>query len=188
MSLGSLFPNPKSLIRTLHCESRFRSVLPCLVLVFLLAFPAGSGAQSPDLIISAISTTTTAVAPAGSVTLSSSAKNVGTLSSPSFVIAFHLSSDSVYGGSDIAFTTTRSVASLGVGATSTASTTLTVPPTTPLGSYFICGFADSQSSVGESSETNNTRCTASSIQVSRPDLVMAGVSTTATRVRGSGVG
>ena len=75
----------------------------------------------PDLIVSALSTTTTAVAPGGSLSLSNTVKNQGSASAGSFGIAFHLSTDAVYGGTnDIAFTTTRSVSSLGGGASSGA--------------------------------------------------------------------
>ena len=127
----------------------------------------------PDLTTTALSTTTTRVAPAGTLALSNTAKNKGGSSAGAFVIAFHLSTNAVYGDvDDIAFTATRSLTSLGVGASSVVSTTLTIPSTTPLGAYYICAMADSKSAVTESNEENNTLCTTATIIVGRPDLLL----------------
>ena len=137
----------------------------------------------PDLIMTALSTTTTAIKPGSSLSLSNTVKNQGGTSTGSFAIAFHLSVDAVYGGTnDIAFSTTRSVSSLGVGTSSSASTSVTVPSTTPLGSYYICSKADTGGTVSESNETNNTRCTTSTINVTKPDLVMTAVTPGTTTV------
>ena len=134
------------------------------------------GGGTPDLIMSAVSTTATAVAPGASFTLSNTAKNQGASSAGSFTIAFHLSTDTVYGnGDDIAFTATRTVGSLGAGASSTASTSLSIPGSTPLGTFYVCAMADSANTVNEGSPTNegnNTRCTPTTIQVTRPDLLV----------------
>lgn len=131
-------------------------------LVLFLTACAPSSSQGtgphPDLIISALPTTT-AVAPGDTLSLSNTVTNQGGVKADSFTVAFHLSTNTTYGDSDdIAFTTTRSVSSLGVGVSNTASTTLTVPTTTPLGDYFICAKADDANTVAESDETNNTRC------------------------------
>jgi len=131
-----------------------------------------------DLAMTAVSTTTTAVAPGKTLSLSNTVKNQGIFPAGSFTIAFHLSTDTTYGnGDDIAFTATRSVTSLAAGATSTASTTLTIPSSTPLGSYYICAMADSTNTVNEGSlENNNALCTASTVQVTLSDLIMTQVS------------
>jgi subtilase family serine protease len=145
------------------------------------------GPAIADLVMSAVSTAATAAAPGGSVTLSNSAKNQGTGSAGSFVVAFHLSTDTTYGnGDDIAITTTRTVASLAVGATSTASSSLAVPAATPLGTYYLCAKADSGSTVSEGDETNNTRCTTGTIQVTRPDLIMTAVTPNSATVSTAG--
>ena len=134
------------------------------------------GPAVADLIMSAVSTTVTAVAPGSSLSLSNSAKNQGTAAAGSFRIAFSLSTNATYGdGDDITITNTRSVTSLGIGATSTASTSLVVPAATPLGTYYVCATADSANSVLEGDETNNARCTTTTIQVTRPDLIMTAV-------------
>jgi len=129
-----------------------------------------------DLIISAASTTVTAVAPGGSFTLSNSAKNQGITTAGKFIIAFHLSTNATYGdGDDIVLTATRTVTSLNKGATSTASTSLVVPSTAPNGNYYVCVMADRDNTVPETDETNNTRCTATTIQATVADLVVTAV-------------
>jgi subtilase family serine protease len=137
----------------------------------------------PDLIISAISTTATTVAKGANFSLSNSAKNQGGGSAGSFVIAFHLSTNTTYGdGDDVAFTATRTVSSLAAGATSATSTTLTVPASTPAGTYYVCALADSNNTVAEGDETNNSACTGTTITVPPPDLIISAISTTATTV------
>jgi subtilase family serine protease len=143
-----------------------------------------------DLIMSAVSTTATGAAPGGSFTLSNTAKNQGGGTAGAFTVAFHLSTDQTYGGADdIPFTTTRSVSGLNPGSTSTASTSLTVPTTTPLGPYYVCALADSGSAVDEGGgvgESNNSLCTSAPIQVSQPDLIMTAVTPNAPTVSGTG--
>jgi len=135
--------------------------------------------STPDLIVSAVSTTATAVAPGGSFNLSNSVKNVGSSAVGAFTVAFHLSTNTTYGdGDDIAFAATRAVTSLNPGATSTGSTALVVPASTPTGSYYVCALADSGNTISEGDENNNSKCTATPIQVTLPDLIMTAVTPT----------
>jgi subtilase family serine protease len=139
--------------------------------------------------MTAMSTTTTLIAPSKGLSLSSTVKNQGLFPAGIFTIAFHLSTDTTYGnGDDIAFTTARSLTSLAAGASSTASTTLTIPAGTPFGSYYICAMADSGDTVDEGSpadEANNTFCTVGTMQVSSSDLILTQVSpNSATAVKG----
>jgi subtilase family serine protease len=134
------------------------------------------GSGGIDLIVTAASTTTTAVAPGGSFTLSNSAKNQGITAAGKFIIAFHLSTNTTYGdGDDIVLTATRTLTSLGKGATSTANTSLVIPSTATNGSYYVCVMADRDNTVPETDETNNTLCTATPVQVDVADLVMTAV-------------
>jgi subtilase family serine protease len=129
-----------------------------------------------DLLMTAASTTTTVIAPSKTLSLSNTVKNQGGFPAGSFTVAFHLSTDNIYGGGDdVAFTTTRSVTSLAAGGTSAATTSLTIPAATPLGTYYVCVLADSANTVAESNETNNSLCTSTTIQVTRPDLIMTEV-------------
>jgi cysteine-rich repeat protein len=127
----------------------------------------------PDLVMTLASTATTPLAPGSSLSLSNTVRNQGGFSSGAFTVAFHLSQDAAYGGSDdVAFTTTRSVTSLAVGASNNKSTSLSVPATTPLGAYYVCAMADSAGAVSETVENNNSLCTTTSIQVTRADLIV----------------
>jgi cysteine-rich repeat protein len=120
----------------------------------------------PDLTMTGLSTTAISVVRGGRLTLSNTVANQGGAVATSFTIAFHLSPDAIYGGNgDIAFSGGRSVFSLNGGASSTASTSLTVPSTTPTGYYYLCATADSGSTVTEGDETNNARCTGGTIRV-----------------------
>jgi len=132
---------------------------------------------APDLVTYTISTAASVVIPGNKFTLSNTVKNQGLASAAGFTVAFSLSKDTTYGGTDdIVLTATRSVTSLAAGANSSASTSLTVPATTPLGSYYVCARADSGGTVQESAETNNSRCTTSPVQIALLDLFMNAVS------------
>jgi subtilase family serine protease len=137
----------------------------------------------PDLITSAISTTATLVNTGSSVSVSNSIKNQGGSSAGSSVVAFHLSTNPVYGaGDDVVITTTRTITSVAVGATSTAATSVIIPASTPLGAYYLCAMADGGNTVSESNESNNTLCSSSTIQVTQPDLVISAVTPNASTV------
>ncbi|HTN42891.1 MAG TPA: CARDB domain-containing protein, partial [Nitrospiria bacterium] len=119
-----------------------------------------------DLVVSALSATPTTVKAGRTITVSNSIKNQGGTKAGLSVVAFHLSGDTAYGGGDdIASTTTRTIASLAINATSAASTVVRVPAATPPGIYYVCIQADKNNTVAESDETNNTRCTATTITV-----------------------
>jgi len=130
----------------------------------------------PDLIVPALSTNATAVAPGRLLGLSNTVQNIGGVPSGSFTVVFHLSRDPVYGGGDdIPFATGRLVASLTPGLRSAAATSLTVPVTAPPAAYYVCAFADGDNAVAESTETNNALCTTAPIQVTLPDLTVTQV-------------
>jgi subtilase family serine protease len=131
----------------------------------------------PDLVVSALSTTTGPLAPGAAFSISSTVANQGSVSAGTSLVGFVLSRDAVYGGTDdILMATGQAVPLLAAGATITGSKTLTVPSTTPLGNYYVCAVADKNTVVAESKETNNSRCTTNTIQVAPADLVMTAVS------------
>ncbi|MBI4651763.1 Ig-like domain-containing protein [Candidatus Desantisbacteria bacterium] len=144
--------------------------------------------SKPDLIMTALSTTSTKVAPGSTLIVSNTVKNQGVIASSKFTIGFHLSQDTIYGGSDdVVFATVRSVASLGVGASSASSTTLTIPANTPLGNYYICAFADKDEVITEISEQNNTISTLIPIEVTEADLIMTAVNGPGTGITGTSI-
>jgi subtilase family serine protease len=141
----------------------------------------------PDLIISALSSNATAITPGKTFLLSNTVTNQASGSAGSSVAAFHLSTNTTYGdGDDIPFTLTRTVGPLAAGASSSASNTLIVPATAPQGTYYICAKADSGNTVTETNESNNTLCTAGTIQITQPDLIMTDVAPNALTVNQGG--
>ena len=140
----------------------------------------------PDLTLTALSTTTTTVGLGATLSASSSVKNLGGSSAGAFATYFSLSPDGAYGGGDVAFSSVRSISSLASGSTSTGSTTLTVPATTTLGTYYLCAMADGANAMAEANKLDNTKCTARTLVIAVPDLRVSAVSSSATRVtRGS---
>ncbi|MBI4597804.1 MAG: S8 family serine peptidase [Candidatus Omnitrophica bacterium] len=140
----------------------------------------------PDLVLTALATTTTVVRPGGAFYASSTAKNQGTAGASSVKTTFVLSSDTSVGGADdVALTGSRTISTLGIGLSSGGSATLTVPSTTPLGSYTLCAVVDAAKTIPEEEEGNNTRCLSTPLQVTKPDLVMQSLSGPATGVIGS---
>ncbi|HET6464777.1 MAG TPA: CARDB domain-containing protein, partial [Nitrospiria bacterium] len=141
-----------------------------LSLFFLSSCKAGAGGGTttdanekagppPDLVISALSTATTAFAPGQSFSVSSTVINKGNGPSDYFIIRFHLSINATYGDKDdIPFLEFREVKSLAAGESNTDSTVLTVPISTPPGSYVLCAKADDKNRISESDNNNNTRC------------------------------
>ena len=137
-----------------------------------------------DLLMTGVTTDTTVIAPGKTLALSNSVKNQGGFNAGTFKIGFYLSVNHDGSTQDVAITATRTLSALAAGATSTAKTTLTIPSTALLGTYYVCANADSLGQVDESDEGNNTLCTGSTIQVTLPDLSMTDVTpgdTTATK-------
>ncbi len=137
-----------------------------------------------DLVVSDLSSSTTALLPGQTLSAVTTVMNQGNVDTGFFRVAFSLSTDTVYGnGDDITLSGVLLVGSLAVDDSYTASTTLTVPSTTPVGNYYLCAMADSNLDLNEGyHEDNNTLCTSSPIAVTYPDLVMTDVTPAAATV------
>jgi subtilase family serine protease len=107
----------------------------------------------PDLTITSVGVPPGAE-PGGQVSLTDTTQNIGGGLAPATQTAFYLSTNTVLDASDI-FLGTRTVPPLGTNVSNTATTTFTVPPGTPLGSYYVFVDADHSGTVGEIIETNN---------------------------------
>jgi subtilase family serine protease len=70
----------------------------------------------------------------------------------------------------------RGVPLLGPGLSHSGTRTVTIPTSTPLGTYFLLACADDPNGVIETNETNNCIKSATTVQVTRPDLVETSVS------------
>lgn len=109
----------------------------------------------PDLIVSAL----TAPSSAGAgvpFTVTDNTMNQGRAVAPATVTKFFLSSNSSFDAADTPLQS-RAVPSLAAGTVSTGTTTVTLPPATPDGTYYLIARADGVDALPEASETNNTR-------------------------------
>jgi serine protease AprX len=113
----------------------------------------------PDLVVSAFTAPTTA-APGEPILVTDTTKNQGTAAAgASTVTAFYLSFNGALDASDVLLGS-RTIDELNGGATNIASTTLVIPASTSVGSYYVLAQADSGGSVLEYTETNNVKASA----------------------------
>ena len=112
-------------------------------------------------------------------TMNKGAGNVG-----ASVTRFYLSPNSSLDPTDTLLSGSRAVDELAAGASSSGSTTLTLPSPLAVGSYYVIAKSDADNSVEESQETNNTL--SRSIAVG-PDFTISSVSVTFNVVAGSTV-
>ena len=151
----------------------------------------------PDLTISAVDGPATAFNGAD-ISVSNTVLNVNdpaagkNQAAGAFSVGLYLAPD-VSGSPNLSaliFLGSRSVSSLTSGATSSASTTVTIPDgsTAPGGSYFLVAVADSGATVAEKLEDNNVTASGSAITISDgPDLVANSTSGPASGNAGSNI-
>lgn len=109
--------------------------------------------------------------PGSSITISNTVRNDGTGSAGAFRIGLYLSTDATCTTSDTLLAS-RAVASLAVGASSAANTSVTIPAGTALGAYRVCGIADDLLQVSESAETNNTNSSVLNVISATPIITL----------------
>ena len=125
----------------------------------------------PDLVVSAL--TAPATAGAGAViSLTDTTRNQGEGTAEASTTRFFLSADFSLGPDDVPLGS-RAAPSLAAGGSSTASTSVEIPPDTAGGTYYLLAHADADDAVVETIETNNTRFR--SLMVG-PDLVVSAIS------------
>lgn len=137
-----------------------------------------AGAPGPDLAVEEITLSATSLVGGDALTASDRVANRGTQAAGAFQVGVYLSADAAVTPADqlLGF---RTVASLAAGQSTSGGGTLTVPLTTPGGTWFVGAIADDQDTVSESNEANNARAAASPVTVSPaplPDLVASAVS------------
>ena len=126
-----------------------------------------------DLLVSAVS----APAAAGSgdtVVVTDTTKNQGGADSPASNTFFYLSVNAQMDAADVLLGL-RAVPALDAGVSSTGGVALTIPESTPPGSYYILAKADADSGVVETSESNNVKAT--SVFRVGPDLTVHALTT-----------
>jgi subtilase family serine protease len=133
-----------------------------------------------DLLVSPL--TVPATTGAGqSLAVTDTTKNQGGGTAAPSTTAFYLSTNSVLDAADVLLGS-RPADALAPGASSVATTALTIPAATAVGSYWIIAQADAAGTVAETLETNNT--TARSIQIG-PDLLVSSLTAPATAASGA---
>ncbi len=135
---------------------------------------------APDLTVSSL--TVPAKGAAGLVIqVTDTTGNSGSGAAPSSTTTFYLSSNSVLETTD-PVVGTRTVPDLAVGASSTGTTSITLPDPLSPGTYTVFAKADGPGALGETNEFNNTRF--GFIQIGA-DLAVSGLSGPATAGAGS---
>ncbi|HET7340999.1 MAG TPA: CARDB domain-containing protein [Methylomirabilota bacterium] len=101
-------------------------------------------------------------------------RNVGPAPAGPFVVRFYLSTDTTFDPGDVLLGS-RMLGGLGAGASSTATTTLTIPANTSVpAQYSIIAVADAAGQVTELGEDNNTAASAAiNVAAYLPDLTIA---------------
>ena len=130
----------------------------------------------PDLVVTALDNPPAAVLPGTQISVTDTVENQSVFPAGSSRIQYYLSADGAKGTGDRLLNGFRAVAALGPNGESTGTALVTIPGTTPAGTYRLLSCANDLSSVVESSQTNNCRTSATTVQVGRPDLVSSQVS------------
>jgi len=115
------------------------------------------------------------------LTVTDTVKNQGSGTAGPSTTSFYLSTNFSLDSTDT-FLGSRSVPSLGAGLTNAGSTTVTIPPGTELGTYYILVSSDDTNAVAESAETNNVSYGITKVG---PDLTVSGLTAPTSAVAGA---
>lgn len=126
----------------------------------------------PDLVITAMTAPTTAGA-GTTILVTETTKNQGAGDAAASSTRFYLSLNITLDASDTRLES-RSVGALAAGASSTASTSVTIPADAPSGTVYLLAVADDGNAVVEQTETNNVRFV--TLQTG-PDLFVSAMTT-----------
>lgn len=118
-----------------------------------------------DLVVDEVAPRVTSVRRGRSMAVVSTVRNQGAVMATVSMTRFYLSTDAVRDGSDRLLTGLQTIGTLKPGAQVRGSITVTVPATTPAGTYFVLACADDLGRVSESVETNNCRASATTINI-----------------------
>ena len=133
-------------------------------------------AGGPDLVVTSVGNPPASAAPGKAFAITDTVKNQGATTAAQSTTRFYLSLDAAKDAGDALLPGSRTVPTLAAGAQSAGTTTVTIPLTTPPGTYHLLACADDLQAIAEASELNNCRTAAATIVVGRPDLVETSVS------------
>jgi subtilisin family serine protease len=136
-----------------------------------------------DLIESSLTVPPKAAAGAA-ITVNDTTTNQGAGPVAASVTRFYFSPRAIVDSNAVLLPASRSVPALAAGTSSSGSTTLTVPPTTTPGTYYIIAVANADLSAAESQTANNW--TSRSLAVG-PDLIVSNMSVPLSAVAGTTV-
>jgi choice-of-anchor B domain-containing protein len=137
-----------------------------------------------DLIVSALSAPAAAV-PGTSIAVTDGIRNVsGAVAAAPSTTRIYLSAKTTLDDTAVLLGE-RPVSALAPGTTSAATTTVTIPASTPAGQYHVIALADAVHAVAESNEGNNAR--RSAIAVGHPDLVVSALSAPSSAKAGTAI-
>ncbi|MGE5820818.1 MAG: CARDB domain-containing protein, partial [Deltaproteobacteria bacterium] len=134
----------------------------------------------PNLIVSVLNAAA-AVIPGADVVITDTTKNNGAISAAASTTKFYLSTDNKFDAGDV-FLGSRVVVALAAKQGNTGSTTVTIPPGTPLGNYFLIAVADAGNVVAETNDTNKK---SRKLSVTRPDLTVSRLQSPSSAAAGS---
>ena len=170
-----VYESNESVVLTLAADTAYSLSSPAAGTVTIV-----SNDLPPDLLVNSITAPATAGADAD-IVIAETTRNQGTGLSAASATAFYLSTNTTLDAADIRIGT-RSVSTLGPGATEAASTTVRIPSSTVAGSYYVLAKADWEDAIVENIETNNTR--ASGVVKVGPDLTVSALTVPATAAAG----
>jgi subtilase family serine protease len=114
-----------------------------------------SAKAGPDLTVSTMTAPQTAT-PGESIDVTDTTKNLGAGAAGASTTSFFLSTNTTFDGGDVPLGS-RSVGSVNGFGTDVATTSLTIPPITSGGTYYVLAQSDNAGAVVEYLETNNVR-------------------------------
>jgi subtilase family serine protease len=110
----------------------------------------------PDLVPTALTAPTSAGA-GSTIAVTDTLANQGGGDAAASTTRFYLSANSLLDASDVVLNGARAVPGLAAGATSSGSTLVQIPASTPTGRHYLLAVADADGVVAETSESNNVR-------------------------------
>ncbi|MBI5195329.1 MAG: hypothetical protein HZA10_03290 [Nitrospirae bacterium] len=126
---------------------------------------ADSNCQAVDLIETSVSNPPATATIGSSFQVSDTVKNQGNITSGASTTRYYLSIDKRKDTTDKRLTGSRAVPALNPGATSRGRVNVTIPITTPAGTYYLLACADDTNTVAESNERNNCKASSTTVQV-----------------------
>ena len=123
----------------------------------------------------------------GTFSVTDTVFNVGQVAAGTSTTRYYLSIDGAKSAGDILLTGSRPVPGLAKNTSNSGTATVTIPTTTPVGTYYLLACADDLNAVIETDNSNCVFANPGQVTVTRPDLIMSTVSTNpATMVRAPG--